>query len=76
MQIRFIRSKYAAITGLNSHTATEIMTPTQSINVDDLILVGWREFSCRNAACLPARTDGETYRVAPLMQTGSFLVSV
>lgn len=23
--------------GLNSHTATEIMTPTQSINVDDLI---------------------------------------
>lgn len=29
----------AEIMGLNSHTAAEIMTPTESVNVDDLILV-------------------------------------
>ena len=71
-----IRSKYTEIMGLNSHTATEIMTPAQSINVDDLILVSWHKFSCRNAACLPGRTGREMYQVAPLIQTSFVLVKV
>lgn len=63
-----LHSQHAEIMGLNSHTATEIMTPAHSVHVDDLILVSGSEFSCRKAACVLARKAGEMYRVTTLMR--------
>lgn len=40
-RLSLIQTQYLEIMGSNSHMAAEIMTPTQSRNVDHLILVRW-----------------------------------